>query len=305
MERRRYTESCIERYALFFVTIYLIVLACNLYLNNAWESRAEFFEGGNYSPTILGMFINEIFLSYLMAKIIFIKFDKKYVLIFLLCSIVYYSRAPLVLLSIVLLVTNKIKNLTKICLISLLIFLSAFILYLRFGNLSDIIELAPEFYGNYPLVGIGRLLATEINPGATFANFLSLIFRPLEVLFFPADYFFNLEGHLSAARFTGYELNKFVHVEMLDSNYNAFGTILFPYFLVLGPVLGILVFCMWAIFYFFALATWSRDARSTLLYVLMLGVSGLLFSWCSPFIWIAPFLLPNNQLTRLTKVEAI
>ena len=73
MERRNNAENCIERYALYFVAIYLVVLACNLYLNNAWESRADFFEGGNYSPSILGMLINEIFLAYLMAKIIFIK----------------------------------------------------------------------------------------------------------------------------------------------------------------------------------------------------------------------------------------
>jgi hypothetical protein len=278
---------------------------CNLYLNNAWENRTDFFLEGSYSTGILGMLINEIFLAYLMAKIIFIKLDKKYVLIFVLCSITSFSRAPLVLLSIVLLVTNKIKNFTKISLITLLIFLSAIILYLRFGNLSTAVRLVPEFYGNYALVGIGRLLATELNPGASLPNILSIIFKPLEVLFFPADYFFNLEGYLSAERFAGYELNKFVYVEMLDSNYNAFGTILFPYFLILGQVLGVLVFCMWAIFYFFVLAAWSKDTRSTLLYMLMLGISGLLFSWCSPFIWIAPFFLPKNKLTRLTKVETI
>jgi hypothetical protein len=299
MARRNNTENVIEKYTLYIVTIYLVFLACNFYLNNAWENRADFFEGGKYSPAIFGMLINEVFLAYLMAKIIFIKFEKKYFLIFLLCSIVYYSRAPLILLSIVLLVTNKIKNSTKVFLIILLIFLSVLILYLRFGNLLDLMRQVPEFYGGYPLVGIGRLLVTELNSEATFLNFLSIIFRPLEIVFFPADYFFNLEGHLSAARFAGNELNKFVYVEILNSSYNAFGTILFPYFLILGPALGALVFCMWAIFYFLALAAWTKDTKSTLLYMLMLGVSGLLFSWCSPFIWMAPFLFGRKKTKTL------
>ena len=223
----------------------------------------------------------------------------------MLCSFVYFSRAPLVLLSITLLITNKIKIDTKISLVALLISLSVIILFLRFGNLSDIHRYVSEFYGNYALVGIGRLATTERNSEATHLNFLSLIYRPLDILFFPVDYFFNLAGHLSAARFAGYELNKFVYVEILGSNYNSFGTILFPYFLILGPALGFLAFCIWAIFYFFALTIWTKDTRSSLLYMLMLGVSGLLFSWCSPFIWIAPFLLRRIKLMRLPKVEAI
>lgn len=305
MQQKKYSEILIDKYVLYLIVIYLLISMCNLYLNNAWDNRADFFLKGSYSPTIFGMLVNEIFLAYLISKIIFVKFEKKYFLIFLLCSIVYYSRAPLVLLSITLLVTNKIKNNIKIILIALLIFLSTIILYLRFGNFSDVLRQVPEFYGNYPLVGIGRLLATEVNSGATILNFIAILFRPLEIVFFPADYFFNLEGQLSAARFAGYELNKFVYVEMLDSNYNAFGTILFPYFLILGPALGTLVFCIWTIFYFFILAAWTKDTRSSLLFMLMLGVSGLLFSWCSPFIWIAPLLLQRIKLTRLPKVEAI
>lgn len=305
MSQKKYSENFIEQLLLYFIFFYLLVLVCNLYINNAWEDRSEFFNGGDYSPSILGMLINEFFLAYLMAKIIFIKFDKKYVLIFLLCSIVYYTRAPLILLSIVLLVTDKIKNTAKIILIILLAFFSLIILYLRFNNLSEALRLAPEFYGSYALVGIGRLFVTEINLEATLLNILSIIFRPLEFLFFPVDYFFNLEGYISAARFAGHELNEFVYIEMLDSQYNAFGSILFPYFLILGPALGTFVFCIWAFFYFLMLAWWSKNSKSALLYMLMLGISGLLFSWCSPFIWAAPFLLQKNKLNRLIKVEAI
>jgi len=275
---------------IIFCIFYFLYNIYNYTVVGAWVNRGDFFNDGEFAPSLLDFIINEIIFSLVLFKIIKGEVNCLYFLFIIISALSYFTRVPLLLLAIAALVSPGLPKTLKFYIFLFSLIISFCILILRFyGNPISFNEVI-IFYGKYLLVGIGALMGLRDSYEYQFIYYLPLFFRPLEVVTFTLDYIFNLGGMLSVGRYAGGILNEFSFNPLLDDYYNAFGTILYPYMIVFGPYLFFPVFFLSiAVQYIFVAFIFDRKIAKS--YILFLLISGLIFSWNSPFIWIAPFLV--------------
>lgn len=274
----------------YIITSYFLFRLYFLIMSEAFSDRSQFFNGGLYAPNIIDVLINEVFFSLVLTLIILGQFRWRYVIFTLIGAIVYFTRAGIVLLFLACMVSHGISRRDKIWLIILGGVASLLILVIRFEGKMPSLDEFLLLYIEYPFVGIGRLMVTDIDHNTNHFGALSLFFRPFGVVPFSIDYLLGLDGAFSIERHAGKLLSNFVFLPLLGDDFNAFGSIVFPYVIAYGVFYGFFVFFLsMAIFY--SALRFIFDNKTALRFLLFLAISGLLFSWNSPFIWIAPFVM--------------
>jgi hypothetical protein len=181
-----------------------------------------------------------------------------------------------------------ISHRTKVKLFALSGAASLLILTIRYGGELPGIDDLMIFYIQYPFVGIGRLFVTDFDVNVNHLGALSLFFRPFGLLTFTIDYLLDLGGSLSIERYAGLLLSSVVFIPLLDNHYNAFGSVLFPYVVAYGNFFGVFVFIISISLFYFSLKLIFNN-KFAWRFLIFLAISGFLFSWNSPFIWVAPF----------------
>jgi hypothetical protein len=268
---------------------YLFYKFSNLVTAGAWSDRALFFNDGLYSPGVVDILINELFLSLILVVVILGRFRWIYFIFVLTGAVVYFTRSGIIFFLIACMFSLGISRVVKFNILIFSVLGSILILAIRFdGNIPDLDNFL-LFYVDYPLIGIGRLLVTEYHNSIDNFSSLTLFFRPLGLVTFSIDYFYSLGGAFSIERFAGILLSEFIYIPMFDEYFNAFGTILFPYFIAFGKIMGSVVFLISIALFFFSLILIFNTSFSVR-FCLFLVFSGLLFSWNAPFIWVAPFI---------------
>jgi hypothetical protein len=279
--------SYFDNLVLFLIS-YLSYRLYFLIKSEAFSDRSQFFIDGIYASNIVDMLINEVFFSVMLALIVVGRFRWKYIIFILICSVVYFTRASVALLCIACMVSPGVSHRSKIILIATAGVASLLILVIRFGGELPGINDLILFYIKYPFVGIGRLIVTDFDNNVNHLGALSLFFRPFGAFTFTIDYFWGLDGSLSIERHAGLLLSSFVYVPLLDDDFNAFGSILFPYVVAYGNYFGVFVFILSMSLYYYSLK-FIFNSKFSWRFLIFLAVSGFLFSWNSPFIWVAPF----------------
>lgn len=268
---------------------YLSFRLASLLLYGSWLDRAEFFNGGEYSPSLIDFVVNEVVFNCILIAIMVGRLKLSYLLLCLICSVVYFSRTFLILLMFASFLSVNFSMLQKIFFIFFVAVASYALLLLRHAGESIGVDNIILYYVDYPIIGVGRLLVTNVDYNSPF-GFFSLIFRPFGFISFMIDYLGQMNGSFSIERYASALLANFVYIPTLGESYNAFGTILFPYVVSYGLHYGALIFVVSIIFYLFSLRLiFSYTCALRIISFILL--TGGLFSWCSPFIWISPFLV--------------
>jgi hypothetical protein len=268
-------------------------LATRLYtvvVGGGWADRAQFFGEGELRPNIFDFVYNEIMINYLILRVIAFRFSPLVFVLIILSSFAYFTRLPLILLffAIILAKTINVKSKSFLGLTALAV--SFLILYIRLGSDAIYGDNSSVFYLTYPLVGIGRLLGTTQEYDVTALQYISLFVKPIDCILFAADYVGQRAGELSTGRHVGLELSRFVYIQPLQGAYNAFGTILYPFVLIGGWVIGPLLFVLFITFQYVQYRFVTQDEQLSRRYIYLLMITGILFSWTSPFVWMVPFL---------------
>lgn len=284
-----------------FTYLYRLLI---IFSSGAWHDRSQFFNGGLYAPNLLDMINNEILSGVVLVMIIMGRIRWLYVFYFLLGSLVFFTRTGIILFVLACIFSPAFSIASKLKIISLGFVLSLMILIIRFGGGIPGSDHLFLFYFTYPLIGVGRLLETSFNDSLGLINSWTLFYRPIGVLPFFYDYLFGLNGSISIERFIGRELSEFQYVSLLDGEYNAFGTILYPYFTAFGPVLGVFVFFISMTLYFLTVMS-LLGCSAAVRVCLFLVISGFLFSWVAPFVWLAPFIFILLTKIKLPKIRLI
>lgn len=268
---------------------------------DGWSDRADFFVDGVMAPVFSDFILNEVILSFFLIYIVIVGVKPVLILIFLAASLAYFNRSPLILMFCALLFSPNVSFQKKIIYGIAFFLASLFILYLRIGN--DLFDFGKFsfFILTYPVVGIGRLLISDVSDSVNFFHVISLLLKPLDSVFFIVDYSFNLAGEISAARFTGLELSTFRYIPFLDNSFNAFGTVVFPFIYIFGWFFGTMLFFMFLVANYFLYRISLNSATSAKRLIFMFLLSGILFSWASPFIWVLPFFFPSHKKYRLNR----
>lgn len=271
----------------WIVVIYLFNKLFVLVAGGAWADRSLFFNDGLYSPGVVDILINELFFTLILVMVVLGRFRWIYFVFVLIGALVYFTRSGITFFLIACMFSTGISRAAKINILIFAILSSLIILIIRFGGSLPDLNNILLFYLDYPLIGIGRLLVTDYHNAVDNLSVLTLFFRPLGIFTFSIDYFYSLGGSFSIERFAGILLSEFVYIPILGEHFNAFGTILFPYFIAFGEILGIAVFLISFILFFFTLM-FLFNIGFAVRFCLFLVISGLLFSWNAPFVWIAP-----------------
>lgn len=272
------------------ITVYFLYLLYSLFIVDAWFNRSEFFNGGIHSPSLIDMIINELIFSLVLILILVGKFRWMYAVFVALAALVYFTRAGIILFVLACVITPAFTGKTKIKIVVLGFFASLLILVIRFsGEFPKAVDLL-MFYIDYPFVGLGRLLETRIDRGINHFTSLTLFFRPVGVIPFSYDYLMGLDGVASIERHAAKSLSEFEYIPLLDGDFNAFGTIFYPYLLAYGLHFGSVAFFISIVIFYSGLRLIFNKAI-VLRICSFLCISGFLFSWISPFIWLAPFIL--------------
>lgn len=277
----------------FLLAICMLVLAMRLYtvfIGGGWADRAQFFGEGELRPNIVDFIYNEILVNYLIIRVIAFRYNPLVYLIIVLSAFAYFTRLPLILLFFAICFSTTITLRYKIILGGIALFISLLLLYVRFGEDILYSESSSIFFLTYPVVGLGRLLETPQENGVVALQYLGLFLKPLDAVLFIVDYVGNYAGELSTGRHVGLELSQFVYIQRLEGAYNAFGTILYPFILIGGWIVGPILFLLFLMFQYvqYRFATQNEVISRRYLYLLL--TTGILFSWTSPFVWLAPFL---------------
>lgn len=259
-----------------------------LFVSDAWSDRSQFFIDGIYAPNIFDMLINEVFFALMLTLIILGRFRWEYIIFTLIGAVVYFTRAGIILLFIACMISSGVSRRIKIILFVIAGVASLLILAIRFGGELPRMDDLITFYIKYPFVGVGRLIVSDFDNNVNHLGALSLFFRPFGVFTFAVDYFMGLGGSLSIERHAGQLLSGFVFIPLLDGDFNAFGSILFPYVVAYGNYFGVLVFII-SMSLFYCSLKFIFNNKFAWRFLIFLIFSGFLFSWNSPFIWIAPF----------------
>jgi hypothetical protein len=277
------------------------VLAMRLYTifeGGGWADRAQFFGEGDLRPNIIDFIYNEILVNYLIVRVIAFRYNPLVYMLIVLSAFAYFTRLPLILLFFAICFSSSIHIKSKIVLGGSALILSSLLLYVRFGE--DILygDNSSIFFLTYPFVGLGRLLETPQENGVTALQYISLFIKPLDGILFVVDYVGNYAGELSTGRHVGLELSQFVYIQRLEGAYNAFGSILYPFILVAGWVVGPILFILFLIFQYlqYRFATQNEIISKRFIYLLL--TTGILFSWTSPFVWLTPFLFTKIRHRR-------
>lgn len=262
----------------------------NIFMGGGWADRAQFFGEGDLRPNIIDFVYNEILVNYLVIRVIALRFNPLVYLLLALSAFAYFTRLPLILLFFAICFSTSVNMKMKMIFGGAALIASSFLLYIRFGDEILLGENTSIFFLTYPFVGLARLLETPQEFDVTALQYLSLFFKPFDAILFVIDYVGNYEGQLSTGRHVGLDLSQFVYIQRLEGAYNAFGTALYPFILIAGWILGPILFLLFVIFQYiqYRFATQSEVISRRYLYLLM--ATGFLFSWTSPFVWLAPFL---------------
>jgi len=271
----------------------IIALTIRLYtvaIGGGWADRTQFFGEGELRPNIIDFVYNEIMINYLIVRVIAFRSNPLVYLLIVLSSFAYFTRLPLILLFFAITLSKSINIKSKIFLGFTALFISFLILYIRFGLDAFLGENSSVFYLTYPVVGIGRLIGTVQEYDVTALQYVSLFFKPIDSILFVVDYVGQRAGELSTGRYVGLELSRFVYIQPLQGAYNAFGTILYPFVLIAGWVLGPILFALFIPFQYLQYRFATQDEMLSRRYIYLLLITGILFSWTSPFVWMIPFL---------------
>ncbi len=274
----------------------------DLFVSGAWSDRAQFFGDGLHAPNLFDMINNEIISSVVLVMIVVGNFHWLFGVYFLLGSLVFFTRAGIFLLILACIVSQAFSNRVKLQIILLGCVASLIILLIRFAGVVPTLDDFILFYLTYPLVGIGRLMETNFDSGVNYLQSLTLIFRPFGVFTYIYDYLLGLDGSASFERYAGEKLSTFEYSNLLNGYYNAFGTLLYPYFLAFGPYLGFCAFFISFILYYLSVSILfgKHSAIRICMYIL---ISGILFSWVAPFFWAAPFIIFALKKTSLIRLN--
>ena len=261
-----------------------------VFQGGGWEDRTQFFLEGELRPNLIDFFFNELMVPYLIIHVITFRTNPLVYALLALSAFAYYTRTPLILLIAAILFTVHLPIKYKIVLGIAAFSLSGFLLYLRIGASLWYFEESAAFFFTYPFVGIGRLIETQQIFDPTALQYIGLLIKPVDAALFTVDYAQDYGGQLSPGRFVGMELTYFVYIQALQGGYNAFGTVLYPFILIAGWFAGPFLFILFVVLQYlmYRFATQNEILSRRFIYVL-LG-TGLLFSWTSPFVWLAPFL---------------
>ncbi|WP_375248553.1 hypothetical protein [Sphingomonas sp.] len=277
----------------FLLALCIATLSYRLYtviIGGGWEDRSQFFGDGEIRPNLIDFIYNEIFVNYLILRVIAFKYNPIVLLLVVLSAFAYFTRLPITLLFFAIIFSRSISFRTKLLLASISLALSFLVLYLRFGEDLLYADTSSVFYLTYPLVGVGRLWGTTQEYGTTALQYLSLFLKPLDAVLFVLDYIGQRAGELSTGRHVGLELSRFVYIQSLEGAYNAFGTILYPFILIAGWIVGPILFIFFIVFQYLQYRFVTQDRQLSLRYIYLLMSTGVLFSWTSPFVWLVPFM---------------
>lgn len=273
--------------------ICVFVVASRMYtilIGGGWEDRSQFFAEGELRPGILDFIFNEILIYYLLARVIIYRLNWLVCTIIIVSAFAYYTRVPLTLMFVALLLARELSLRLKLAAAGVVAVISFVVLYLRIGEDLIYSDNASIFYISYPVVGLARLFVTSPIADVTGLHYLTLFLKPFDAVIFMVDYSGGYAGELSAGRFAGLELARFEYIQSLQGGYNAFGTVLYPFVLIAGWVLGPILFLLFLAFQMMCYSFATYDSSFSRRYIYFLLLTGLLFSWTSPFVWLVPFL---------------
>lgn len=271
----------------------IIVIAMRLdtiFMGGGWEDRGQFFGEGELRPNLIDFIYNEVMVNYLILRVIAYKPSAVVLLLIILSAFAYFTRLPITLLFFAVLLSREISNKLKLVILLSVALISFLLLYIRFGNDILIGSNSYIFYVTYPLIGVARLIGTSHEFDVSPLQYICLFFKPIDGILFIVDYVGNYGGELSTGRYVGIDLSNFVYIQSLQGAYNAFGTVLYPFILIAGWVVGPLLFCLFIIFQVVQYTFATQDSGLSRRYVMFLLITGILFSWTSPFAWLVPFL---------------
>lgn len=276
-------------------------------LTGGWGDRAQFFVDGDLRPGIIDFVFNEIMIYYLLIRVIIYKFNPFVCLLIVGSGFAYYTRVPIILLFFALLVSAQLSAQVKIYAGVTTLLLSFALLYLRIGDDLLYGDNSSIFYLTYPLIGVARVWETTSSFNANPWHYATLIFKPLDVVMFMIDYLGMHGGQLSAGRYSGLELSQFEYIQSLQGAYNAFGSVLYPFIYIAGWRTGLLIFFvfLFAQYTIYMFATESKILARR--YMAFLLLTGVLFSWTSPFVWMTPLIFTrfrNRHRGRLSGTES-
>lgn len=279
----------------------ILLLGSNLariLLGRGWINRSEFFSDGEFSPTLPDFIFNEVILSFFLLYIVIIGARPIIVMIFIGSAFAYFTRAPIILMFFAIMFSPNLGFKNKLILGAVLLIFTTGILYLRVGEGIFDAEVFKLFFFTYPFVGIARLIETTASSDVNSFHIISVFLKPVDVFFFAIDYLAGLQGSLSSTRLVGAELTQFKYLPLLGNSYNAFGTVAFPFILVFGWFFGLSFFVIFIVFTYFSYWYYFRQHLVSLKLLLMILITGLLFTWASPFIWLLPLIFPRSILPR-------
>lgn len=284
-------DKAFDFFVLYSILI-LLIRAIAIYNSGmGFENRGMFFSddgfGGNVFEMVYAEIVSPLFILYTLIK----KFRWSIFILVIASSFLFYTRAGLYLYVFALMLSDWATKKQKIYITIICLTSSFFLLYIRFGE--NILENLSEMFLTYPFIGMGRLLSQIQISDINIYQVISILIKPIDLILFPIDWIGGYNGSLSGSRMAGFELREFRHIPLLDSDYNAFGTILFPFIYFFGNI-GYLIFIFFIIFQYivYRVILGNNTASSVMVYLL---VTGTLYSWLSPFVWTLPFLFAKKK----------
>ncbi len=288
--KRRLPFPGLHTFLLLFCTYVVCSRMITVILTGGWGDRTQFFVDGDLRPGMVDFLFNEVMIYYLLIRVIIYKFNPFVCLLIVGSGFAYYTRVPIILLFFALLVSARLSTRIKFWAGLATLFLSFTLLYLRIGDDLLYGDSSSVFYLTYPLIGMARVWQTTNSFDANPWHYATLVFKPLDAVMFMIDYLGMHGGQLSAGRYSGLELSQFEYIQSLQGAYNAFGSVLYPFVYIAGwrtglPIFGVFLIAQYTLYMF---ATQSRTLTRRFMAFLLL--TGVLFSWTSPFVWLTPLI---------------
>lgn len=258
--------------------------------SGGWEDRTQFFIEGELRPGLVDFFFNEVMVYYLLTRVLVYRFSISVCAMLIASGFAYYTRVPIILMFFAIVLSAGIGARLKLWAGLATLVISFVLLYLRIGEDLLYSENSSIFYITYPMIGLARLLQTTQGLDVNAWHYATLIFKPLDAVMFLVDYLGMYAGQLSAGRFSGLELSQFEYIQSLQGAYNAFGSIAYPFVYVAGWAAGIPLFLLFLVGQYILYIFATQSKTLTKRFILFMLVTGILFSWTSPFVWLVPLL---------------
>lgn len=296
--RRSFPVPGLHTLLLLFCTYVVASRMFTVIVTGGWADRAQFFVDGDLRPGMVDFIFNEVMIYYLLIRVIIYKFSPLVCLLIIGSGFAYYTRVPIILLFFALLVSAQLSMRVKFWAGLATFALSFALLYLRLGDDLLYGENSTIFYLTYPLIGIARVWETSGSFNANPWHYATLVFKPLDAIMFMIDYLGMYGGQLSAGRYSGLELSQFEYIQSLQGAYNAFGTVLYPFVYIAGWRVGLAIFVVFLVAQYTLYLFATQSKTLTRRFMLFLLISGLLFSWTSPFVWMTPLIFTRFRHRR-------